>query len=129
MKPSVNQFSRNPKPVARQQKKGLEIAYIVGLAIILVIPVLWIASKQSSLINIGYRISEIRDENALLKQEQARLRAELAGLTRPDQLLGKIVDLGLTPVAAGNRYEVHIENLPEPTLTTDSALTGVHMEP
>jgi len=99
-------FYRDHKPVKPKKKRGLEFAWLMGCAALLVIPILVITSKQSSLINVGYSITNLREENADLREEQARLRTEIARLSRPNETFRKALELGLKPVQPENKYRV-----------------------
>ena len=99
-------FYRDHEPVKPKKKRGLEFAWLMGCTALLVIPILIITSKQSSLINVGYSITELRERNAQLREEQARLRTEIARWSRPNETFRKALDLGLKPVRPENRFTV-----------------------
>ena len=101
------------KPVKPKKKKGLEFAWLMGCTALLVVPILVITSKQSSLINVGYSITELRERNTQLREEQARLRTEIARFRRPNETFRKALALGLKPVQPENKFTVAYRS-PEP---------------
>ena len=101
----MSQFMRGPK-VQKINRSRKDFLYLALAAVVLVIPLLLITAKQSRLVNVGYRINELRDETAALKQEQVKLRAELASLTSPDRVLNLALEQGLMPIDEQHRFEV-----------------------
>ncbi len=120
----MSQFFRGKK-VKKLRNRGRDFLFLAGGAVVLVIPMLVIAAKQSSLVSVGYHITELRDENTRLTEEQVRLRAELTTLSRPDQIWQKSLDLGLRPMPRGQHLQVQIIDRVETTSTGDSLVARV----
>jgi len=112
----MSQFFRG-KHVKKTRKKGRDFLYLATGAVLLVLPMLVIAAKRSALVNVGYQITELRQENVKLNEEQVRLRAELTTLTRPDRIWQQALDMGLRPMEEGRHLEVQVleslDNVPQ----------------
>ncbi len=106
-------FVRDPDHrVSPKRKRSMDYAYLLLGAALLVLPMLLITSKRSELIDTGYNISKLRDQNAQLREDQMKLRAQLNRLTRPNRIFEKALAMGLRPVSAERRVEVIISNAP-----------------
>lgn len=103
----MSQFFRGKK-VRKTRNRGRDFLYLAAGAVLLVTPMLVIAAKQSSLVNVGYQITELREENVRLTEEHMRLRAELTSLTRPDIIWQQALDMGLRPMEKGRHLEVRV---------------------
>ena len=126
---STSAFVRQPKRAKPKRRKGLEFLYLFGAAVILVVPMLLVASKRSSLVNIGYRMTELRHETAKLQEEQGKLRAEIASLTRPNLVMEQALAMGLKPVPKSRSLQVEIRtDNPLPTKPKPETLVA-RLEP
>ena len=114
-----------PEKLPTHKKRGFEFAWLLLAAAVFVAPVLMIASKQSSLVSVGYRISEIQSENHQLREEQNALRVELASLQRPDRILKQSVALGLQPLPQDNRVFVRVQPAPADQSQPGEPLAGL----
>ncbi len=124
-------FARSAQPAPRRRKKGLEFFYLLAAAAALVAPMLLIASKRSSLVDVGYQITRLREENVKLREEQARLRGLLAESRAPAKILDSALKQGLEPVPATNRFLVQkVRDLQrEDGSGSGTMVAGVNMEP
>ena len=110
-------FSRTSQPVSPNRKRGGEFAWLTAMAFVLVLSLLLIAAKRRNLHDLGYKLDELRTECANLKEDQARLRTELARLTSPDRVVAESQRIGLRPIPASNRIQiVNGQDLPEPEM-------------
>ena len=101
-------FARGSKRLSRQRKRGLQIFSGGMVFIFLIATMIGIVKKRNNFVNVGYQVTDLRKETVSLKEEQARLRAEVAGLKNPERVLRKVVDMGLTPIPNRNRFKVHL---------------------
>jgi len=130
--PGPGAFARAVDRPPRRRKKGLEYFYLMLAAAAMVAPMLLIASERSSLVDVGYRITKLREENAELREERARLRAVLESLRTPERVLGAALEQGLRPIPETNRLQIRLleERQPEPDDDGAAALfAGVDMNP
>lgn len=105
-------FARAERKVAPTRRRWLQILQFSGAMLALVGCMMFVVYKRSNVVDLGYSISELRRENAELKQEQIRLLGEKARLERPGRILNKALGMGLRPVPQGQRYEVVFLNRP-----------------
>ena len=122
---SDSKFTRGSRNLARTRRRGTDFLYLIAFGVSLVAPMLFVASKQSTYVNLGYRITELRDRNADLREEQAQLQAEVARLERPDRVFRKVVEMGLVALPANQLYRVHVIDTPAPIETGASGETLV----
>ncbi|MCB1050138.1 MAG: hypothetical protein H6510_02005 [Acidobacteria bacterium] len=90
-------FSRGSQSVAKRKLRGLELFWLFLFAFLLALPMLWVASVQTNLIEFGYKVQALRAKESELLEEQDRLKAELAFLKRPDRVFTELQKQGLTP--------------------------------
>ncbi len=121
-------YLRRTKEVKKLRRRGREYLYLMMAVAVLVVVMLVIAAKQNSLLTVGYRIAELRDETARLKEEQANLRAELAVLTRPDRIWKAALKQGLVPMTGRNRYVVHVLDQPGEEMSSRQMVAGLRTE-
>ncbi|CAM2006229.1 hypothetical protein [Acanthopleuribacter pedis] len=105
-------FARADRKVAPTRRRSWQILQFTAAMLLLVCCMMFVVYKRSNVVDLGYSISELRRENAELKQEQIRLLGEKARLERPGRILKKALDMGLRPVPAGQRFEVVFLNQP-----------------
>jgi len=124
-------FLRTPERAAVRQKRSLAYAYLLATATLLVVPMLMITAKRGSMVETGYRISELRKENAKLREQQMRLRADYFRLTRPNRIFEKSLALGLRPVTVSSRVSVSLRPLPqdEPFTPDETLVANLDEEP
>ena len=125
----MSRYLRGLDDVRRTRRRGTEFFYLMILAVVLVVIMLWITAKQSSLLSVGYDIAELRDQNAALMEEQAKLREELAVLRRPDRIWGEARSMGLLPIGDENRYRVELVPAPEEEPLADNLVAEANREP
>ena len=104
-------FARGDQSTQRTRRRGLAYVYLVLPAMGLAALMILIASTQSTFVKLGYDIIELRDQNAELREEQVRLRTELAWQRSPARVLPRIVGMGLRPVPAQQCYEVDLSGI------------------
>ncbi len=111
-------FSRGTHAVAKRKLRGSEFIYLFLFAFLLAIPMVWIASLRTVLVRYGYRVVELKSEEAAMLDEQAYLRAELARLTRPERVFRQMEKRGLVP-----RQEQIVVYTTRETLVAEAART------
>ncbi len=121
-------YLRRTKEVKKLRRRGREYLYLLMGVAVLVVVMLVIAAKQNSLLSVGYRIAELRDETMMLKERQANMRAELAVLTRRDRIWKAALKQGLVPMADRNRYVVHVLDEPAEDWSSKQMVAGVGTE-
>ena len=84
-----------PQHVVLKTRKGMEYFYLVSFAVVLVLAMLYIAGEQGNFYQLGYSITELRTENALLEEQRDRLQAELARVSSPERVIAESMRLGL----------------------------------
>ena len=120
-------FAREPKRVSPRRKKGHEYLWLGVMTALLVVPMLVIAGKQRNLVQMGYEVSSLRQDNTHLMEDQIRLRAELARLRAPDRIVAASMKLGLRPVPVENRFLVSVGIPPreeQPAAPVDETLVA-----
>lgn len=128
-------FARADRKVAPTRRRWWQIVQFTGAMLLLVCCMMFVVYKRSNVVDLGYSISELRRENAELKQEQVRLLGEKARLERPGRILNKALGMGLRPVPEGQRFEVVFLNRPNaPTLQEtpeelDQLVANIEREP
>ena len=115
-------------PVARRKRRTRDFVKLAMLVALPVILLLWIAARQSFLVDLGYRISDLRQETAALKEERERLYAERARLMRPDRILRQSLSIGLRPVPESGRFEVRLEERPSLAEEPETLVAGIGRE-
>ena len=115
---TTNAFHRDPQRVSPKRKRGIDYILILIGAAMLILPLLLITGERNEVTDTRYLISDLRAENAYLREVQMKLRAELNHLARPNRVFEQALTMGLVPVIPANRVEVLVEVpdvLPEET--------------
>lgn len=83
--------------MTRSRIRGLGLLLLFGLGFLMMVPMLWVTSTQTALVDYGYKVTELKAEEERLLEEQAYLRAELARLKTPERVFQSMRELGLRP--------------------------------
>lgn len=115
------QYAR-PEVISPRRRRGMDFLYVVIGVLALVVPMIWVSSQQSSFVDTGYRINELRQENALLREQQMRLKTELEHLSRPARIFDQALAMGLRPVNVDRRMSVNLIPLNPDEVQPDAVL-------
>lgn len=106
---SQQAFQRQDVRVAPKRRRFRQYLTLIVSAAFLVTVMLLIVNEHRHLLQLGYQVVEQSTENAKLREQQDRLKVELARLTAPDRIIAESVRLGLRPMASADLVEVHLK--------------------